>query len=156
MARKGKAAIAGAQLAYATFVEISRSKRWRSLAAKGARPQRLLWASIGTKNPDYSDVMYVESLIAPDTITTVPPETLTLFEDHGSVSRTLDATRAASAQGIVDALAAGGIDFHDVNRTLEEEGIEKFTRSFDRLLVAIGHRRRTPAGGDSRREMATS
>ena len=141
MALRGKAAIAGAQLAYATFAEISRSARWRSLAEKGARPQRLLWASTGTKNPDYSDVMYVESLIGPDTITTVPPETLTLFEDHGMVARTLDDAGAPDAARVMDALAAGGIDFHDVNRTLEEEGIEKFARSFDKLLAGIAERR---------------
>ncbi len=137
MPLRGKAAIAGAQLAYAIFAEISRSPRWQALAAKGARPQRLLWASTGTKNPDYSDVMYVESLIGPDTITTVPPETLTLFEDHGRVARTLDNARAVDAAGVIDALAAGGIDLGDVNRVLEDEGIDKFAKSFDKLLAAI-------------------
>jgi transaldolase len=141
MALRGKAAIAGATLAYAAFGEMSRSARWRSLAAKGARPQRLLWASTGTKNPDYSDVMYVESLIGPDTITTVPPDTLTLFEDHGIVARTLDDAGAPDAAHVMDALAAGGIDLHDVNRALEEEGIEKFARSFDKLLAGVAERR---------------
>jgi transaldolase len=141
MALRGKAAIAGAALAYAAFGEMSRSARWRSLVAKGARPQRLLWASTGTKNPDYSDVMYVESLIGPDTITTVPPDTLTLFEDHGIVARTLDDAGAPDAAHVMDALAAGGIDLHDVNRALEEEGIEKFARSFDKLLAGVAERR---------------
>jgi transaldolase len=138
---RGKAAIAGARLAYSAFCEITRSSRWRSLAAMGANPQRLLWASTGTKDPEYSDVMYVESLIGPDTITTVPRETLKLFEQHGVVSRTLDGTRATDSARVMDALAAGGIDFHHVNRTLEEEGIQKFARSFDSLLAVIGERR---------------
>lgn len=146
MALRGTAAIAGAKLAYAAFCELSRSARWRSLAAKGARPQRLLWASTGTKNPDYSDVMYVESLIGPDTITTVPPETLMLFEDHGIVAYTLDDAGVPDAADVMDALAAGGIDFHDVNRVLEDEGIEKFARSFDRLLAEIAERRLASGG----------
>ena len=141
MALRGKAAIAGAQLAYAAFGDMTRRDRWRLLAAKGARPQRLLWASTGTKNPDYSDVMYVESLIAPDTITTVPPETLTLFEDHGVVAQTLADTDAPEAGHVMDALAAGGIDFRDVNRILEREGIDKFTRSYERVVASLGERR---------------
>jgi transaldolase/glucose-6-phosphate isomerase len=135
---RGKVAIAGARLAYAVFGDITRSARWRSLEAQGAGRQRLLWASTGTKNPEYSDVVYVESLIGPDTITTVPPETLKLFEDHGVVSRTLDGADAADAARVMEALAAGGIDFRNVNRTLEDEGIEKFARSFEQLLAAIG------------------
>lgn len=138
---RGKAAIAGARLAYAAFGGLSQSALWRSLAAKGARPQRLLWASTGTKNPAYSDVMYVESLIGPETITTMPPETLTLFEDHGTVARTLDDAHATDAEHVVSALAAGRIDFDDVNWTLEEEGIATFARSFERLLATIGKRR---------------
>jgi transaldolase len=106
-----------------------------------AKPQRLLWASTGTKNAEYSDVMYVESLIAPDTITTVARETLQLFEDHGIVARTLDGTEVTDAARVMDALAAAGIDFDDVNHTLEEEGIQKFARSLDRLLAAINERR---------------
>jgi transaldolase len=138
---RGKAAIAGARLAYALFREITRSSRWQALAAMDAKPQRLLWASTGTKNAEYSDVMYVESLIGPDTISTMPRETLQLFEDHGTVARTVDGTHATDAARVMDALAAAGIDFDDVNDTLEEEGIQKFTRSFDRLLAAIGERR---------------
>jgi transaldolase len=147
LALRGKAAIAGARIAYAVFGELMRSSRWLALAAMGAKPQRLLWASTGTKNAEYSDVMYVESLIGPDTITTVPPETLELFEDHGVVSRTLNGTHATDAARVMDALAAGGIAFDDVNRTLEEEGIQKFARSFDRLLAAIGERRVARAEG---------
>lgn len=139
---RGKVAIASAQVAYATFLEITRTARWRALEVKGARPQRLLWASTGTKNRQYSDVLYVESLIGPDTITTVPPDTLKLFDDHGRIARTLGDDAAASAQRVMDALTSGGIDFADVNHTLEEEGIEKFIKSFDALLDLIAKKRR--------------
>lgn len=140
---RGQVAIASAQLAYATFLEITRTARWRALEVKGAKTQRLLWASTGTKNPQYSDVVYVESLIGPDTITTIPPDTLKLFDDHGRISRTLgDDTAASSARRVIHALAKGGIDFADVNHTLEEEGIEKFIKSFDALLDVIAKKRR--------------
>jgi transaldolase len=139
---RGKVAIASAQVAYATFLEITRTLRWRALEAKGAKPQRLLWASTGTKNRQYSDVLYVESLIGPDTITTVPPDTLKSFEDHGRIARTLGDDAATSAQRVMDALSSGGIDFSDVNHTLEEEGIEKFIKSFDALLDLIAKKRR--------------
>lgn len=139
---RGKVAIASAQLAYAMFLEITRTARWQALEAKGAKPQRLLWASTGTKNPQYSDVLYVESLIGPDTITTVPPDTLKLFDDHGRIARTLGDDAATSAQRVMDALTNGGIDFADVNHTLEDEGIEKFIKSFDALLDLIAKKRR--------------
>jgi transaldolase len=141
MTLRGRVAIAGAHVAYATFLETSRSVRWRALQAKGAKPQRLLWASTGTKNPEYSDVLYVESLIGPDTITTVPLATLRLFEDHGGISRTLGDDDAKGAHGVFETLANGGIDFADVNRTLEAEGIEKFVKSFDALLNLIAEKR---------------
>ena len=112
-----------------------------SLEAQGARPQRLLWASTGTKNPEYSDVRYVDSLIGADTITTVPPATLRLFEDHGRISRTLGDDDAKDERRMLEALANGGIDFADVNRTLENEGIEKFVKSFDALLHVIAEKR---------------
>ena len=139
---QGKAALAGARLAYETFTEMRRTPRWRALEAKGAQLQRLLWASTSTKNPKYSDVMYVESLIGPDTIATVPPDTLRRFEDHGRISDVLGSGSAGDAQAVMDTLAAGGIDLTDVNRTLEEEGIEKFATSFDKLLAAIAQKRR--------------
>jgi len=138
---QGKVAISGARLAYAMFTEMTRGARWRALEAKGAQRQRLLWASVGTKNPDYSDVMYVESLIGRDTVTTIPPGTLTRFDDHGRVSDALGAGTADEARRVMDALAAGGINFADVNRTLEEEGIAKFTKSFEKLLSTIAQRR---------------
>lgn len=142
----GKVAIAGARLAYAMFAEMTRTARWRALQAKGAQPQRLLWASTGTKNPEYSDVLYVESLIGPDTVTTIPPDTLRRFDDHGRISNALRASSPDDAGRVIGALAAGGIDLADVNRTLEREGIEKFVKSFDALLGAIAHKRRIMTG----------
>ena len=141
-ALRGKVALASAHVAYANFLEMSRSDRWRALQAKGAKPQRLLWASTGIKNPEYSDVFYVDSLIGPDTITTVPPATLRLFEDHGRVSRTLGEDDVSGARRVMEALGKGGIDFADVNHTLEEAGIEKFIKSFDTLLSGIARKRR--------------
>jgi transaldolase len=145
-ALRGKVAIASARLAYGAFLEMARTDHWRALKAKGAKPQRLLWASTGTKNPEYSDVLYVDSLIAPDTITTVPPATLRLFEDHGRVSRTLGEDDAMEARRVMKALADGGIDFADVNHTLEEAGIEKFMKSLDSLLDVIAGKRRALRG----------
>jgi transaldolase len=136
----GKAAIAGARLAYAMFEAQQKSARWQALAAKGAQPQRLLWASTGTKNPKFSDVLYVDSLIGPQTITTVPPETLDKFEDHGRVAPTL-AGSADGAQRVTDAIAAAGIDFEDVYRTLEDEAIVKFETSYKNLLEVVGRKR---------------
>lgn len=140
-ALRGRVAIANARLAYAAFLEMTSGARWKALAIRGARVQRPLWASTGTKNPAYSDVMYVESLIGPDTITTVPPETLRQFQDHGVVERTLPGDMDG-ARRTMNALASGGIDFGDVNRTLEQEGVAKFTKSLDTLLGAIGRKRR--------------
>ena len=108
---RGKVAIANAQLAYAWFRELSQSAAWQRLAAAGARPQRLLWASTGTKNPAYSDVLYVDTLIGPETVNTMPPATLQLFEDHGTVRPTLpdDVERGTGDHGP----AGGGRDrFH--------------------------------------------
>jgi transaldolase len=138
---QGQVAIAAARTAYATFTELTRTPRWRALEASGARPQRLLWASTGTKNAAYSDVMYVESLVGSGTITTVPPETLKRFEDHGQVSDALGAAGASDARRVLEALAAGGIDYADVNRTLEDEGLAKFEKAFTQLLRAIGRKR---------------
>jgi transaldolase len=142
---RGRVGVANARLVYAAFLDITRSVRWRALEAHGAKVQRPLWASTGTKNPAYPDVLYVQSLIGPRTITTVPPETLRLFEDHGVVERTLPED-VSTAQLIMIALEADGIDFADVNRTLEDEGIQKFARSLDRALSAIRQKRRALAG----------
>ena len=139
---QGRAALAHAQLAYTVFEEMIHSDRWRRLEAKGAKPQRLLWASMGTKNRAYSDVMYVESLVAPDTIATVPPHTLRMFEDHGVIVRRLGYGIPNGARQVIAALADGGIDLADVNTTLEDEGIDKFTQSFDRVVRLIGKKRK--------------
>ena len=138
---RGKVAIANAQLAYAWFRELSKSAGWQRLASAGARPQRLLWASTGTKNPTYSDVLYVDTLIGAETVNTMPPATLQLFEDHGTVRPTLPED-ASEARGIMDRLAAGGVDFADVTRALEDDGIEKFAKSFETLLGVIGNKRK--------------
>jgi len=143
-ALRGKIAIANARLAYAWFRDLLDSPRWRALAASGAKPQRLLWASTGTKDPAYSDVLYVDSLIGADTINTLPPQTLQLFEDHGTVRETL-AGDAAEAQRVMDGLRAVAIDFDDVARVLEREGVEKFAHSFETLLGVIAAKRKTLA-----------
>ena len=148
LALRGRVAIANARLAYAAFMETTRSARWRALASSGARVQRPLWASTGTKNPAYSDVLYLEALIGPDTGTTVPPDTLRLFQEHGTVRPTLSGD-PGDAPEVMEALATGGIDFAGVNRVLEEEGIEKFTVSFDKLLGVIREKRSTLAGRTS-------
>jgi transaldolase len=145
MPLRGRVAIANARLAYAAFLKTTRGARWRALASSGARVQRPLWASTGTKNPAYSDVLYLESLIGPDTVTTAPPETLDLFEDHGSVRRTLS-DDPGDAREIMDALAGGGIDFADVNRVLEAEGLEKFAVSLDKVLGVVGRKRQALVG----------
>jgi len=142
---KGRIAVANAQLAYGAFLEFTQGPRWGALAAKGARVQRPLWASTGTKNPAYSVVRYVDSLIGPDTVTTVPPETLEHFEDHGTVRCALTGEALAEGRRLMDALAAAGIDFADVNRVLENEGIEKFAASYRAVLGVIAERRKALA-----------
>ena len=141
---RGRAAIANARLIYAEFRKITRSKRWQSLVAHGVAPQRILWASTGTKNPEYSDVLYVNSLIGHDTITTLPPKTLHLFEDHGQIRRTLPGD-VTTAQRVMNELQAAGIDFRDVDDTLEREAIQKFIDSENKLLDAIRAKRSVQA-----------
>jgi transaldolase len=136
----GTIGIANARLAYAEFERITASDRWRRLAANGAKVQRPLWASTGTKNPAYSDVLYLEALIGPDTVNTVPPDTLRKFEDHGTVAPTL-AGHEEDARGRMERLARLGVDFDDVTLLLEDEGIEKFEKSYAALLAAIGRKR---------------
>jgi transaldolase len=133
---KGKLAVANAKLAYRRYKEIFAGKRWQALEEKGATPQRCLWASTSTKNPEYRDVMYVEELIGPHTVNTMPEETIEAFQDHGEVAPTLE-------QGIDDAkrlfeqLEQAGVDYDDVTATLEREGVEKFSDSFSDLLDGI-------------------
>jgi transaldolase len=133
---KGKLAIANAKLAYQRYKELFAGPRWEALAAKGATPQRCLWASTSTKNPAYSDVMYVEELIGPMTVDTMPEETIRAFQDHGRVAPTLE-QGLDEAQRVFERLAEAGVDYDDVVATLEREGVEKFADSFSELLEGI-------------------
>jgi transaldolase len=133
---KGKLAIANAKLAYQRYKEVFSGERWERLAAKGAVPQLCLWASTSTKNPDYRDVLYVEELIGPDTVDTMPEETIVAFQDHGEVAPTLEAG-LDEARDVFARLEQAGVDYDDVVETLEREGVEKFADSFDELLEGI-------------------
>jgi len=133
---KGKLAIANAKLAYRHYQEVFSGPRWEYLAGKGAVPQRVLWASTSVKNPDYPDTMYVEDLIGPDTVNTLPDATITAFLDHGTVSRTIDADFTGADQ-VMSALADAGIDMEDVGQTLESEGVASFSKSFDELMQSL-------------------
>jgi transaldolase len=137
---KGKLAIANAKLAYQNYLETFAGPRWDALAAKGATKQRCLWASTSTKNPDYRDVMYVEELIGPETVNTMPEETIRAFQDHGKVEPTLTKD-VDEARKLFAALAAAGVDYDDVSETLEREGVQKFTGSFKELLDGISSKR---------------
>ncbi len=132
----GQAAVANAKLAYALFTERFSGPRWSALAAKGARVQRPLWASTGTKNPAYSDVKYVEALIGPDTVNTPPPATLDAFRDHGHVTRTVNADVDA-ARASLSALKAAGVDLREVTDLLLAEGLTSFQKSFDTLIGGL-------------------
>jgi transaldolase len=133
---KGKLAIANAKLAYQRYREIFAGGRWERLAAAGATPQRCLWASTSTKNPEYRDVMYVEELIGPHTVDTMPLETVRAFQDHGRVALTLEESVDEARQVFAD-LAQAGVDYDDVTDTLEREGVEKFADSFAELSEGI-------------------
>jgi transaldolase len=134
---KGKLAVANARLAYKHYQEVFAGPRWEFLAAKGATPQRVLWASTSTKNPDYPDTLYVEELIGPDTVNTMPEETIRAYQDHGDPQPRL-ASGLEDAHGVFDELRAAGIDYDDVTNTLEREGVEKFSDAFAELLQALG------------------
>ncbi len=140
LALRGAIAIANSKLVYQRFREIFSSERWKNLAKRGARVQRVLWASTGTKNPAYSDVLYVDSLIGPDTVNTVPPATLNAFRDHGKVRETVtegvDQARAAIAQ-----LGKLGIDLNAITEKLQEEGVKAFSESMDKLLESLEEKR---------------
>ena len=123
-------------MAYQRFLEVFSGPRWESLAASGALVQRPLWASTSTKNDDYPDTLYVDQLIGPDTVNTLPAATIDAFEDHGTVARTVDAD-PAGAQQVLDDLARVGVDMDDVGRTLEVEGVAAFEKSFDDLLDTL-------------------
>jgi transaldolase len=136
LALRGRAAVAQAQAAYQRFRETFRGPRWEALAARGARVQRPLWASTSTKNPAYPDTLYVDTLIGPDSVNTMPEDTIDAFLDHGIVARTIDADPAA-AQATLDALGDVGVDLDDVGRVLEDQGVAAFAKSFDELIGAL-------------------
>jgi len=136
LALRGRAAVAQARLAYDSFVRTFRGDRWSELARAGAAVQRPLWASTSTKNPAYPDTMYVDELIGPSTVNTLPDTTLDAFVDHGTVGRTIDRD-VESASRDWSNLAAVGVDLDDVGRKLEVEGVSAFEKSFDELLVAL-------------------
>ncbi|HKE74720.1 MAG TPA: transaldolase [Acidimicrobiales bacterium] len=137
LALRGKAAVAQAQLAYGRFLATFSGPRWQALADRGAHVQRPLWASTSTKNPDYADTLYVDTLVGPDTVNTMPESTLDAFDDHGSLARSVDADLGAAAATLT-AISEVGVDLDDVSRTLEEQGVSTFAKSFDELISAIG------------------
>ncbi|MCC7104894.1 MAG: transaldolase [Chloroflexi bacterium] len=141
----GKAAVANAKLAYKRFRQILAEPGWAALAARGAMPQRLLWGSTGTKNPKYSDVLYVDTLIGPDTVNTMPPHTIDAFRDHGqpAVTVTRDVDEAAEQ---LRRLAALGIDLDAVTAKLQADGLAAFATSFDDLLAGVARKRADLAG----------
>lgn len=144
LALKGKVAVANAQLAYEVFQKHFGSDQWRVLEAAGARVQRPLWASTGVKNPDYSDVLYVDTLIGPDTVNTMPVSTIEAFLDHGTVTRTVDADYT-SAHAVANGLAKTGISLDEITTKLETDGIDAFVKSFDELLAGVESKRQSLA-----------
>jgi transaldolase len=135
-ALKGKTALANAQLAYQAYEEVFSSGRWRALEAQGAKTQRPLWASTGVKNQDYPDTLYVSNLIAPDTVNTMPEKTLKSYADHGSPGKPIPKTYKEAAQ-VIKAVADAGVDLDDAFTVLENEGIQKFTDSWDELTESV-------------------
>jgi transaldolase len=142
---RGRLAIANAHLAYGRYRERFADERWRALAAAGAHPQRPLWASTGTKDPAYSDVLYVEELIAPDVVNTMPEATLRAFADHGQATRVLSESTAAAEEVLADARGAG-IDLAAVTAQLEREGVQSFCASYRELIDRIETRLCEPIG----------
>lgn len=137
---KGKLAIANAKLAYAHYLEVFSGPRWEYLKGKGATPQRVLWASTSVKNHDYPDTLYVEQLLGPETVNTMPEETIMAYQDHGEPEARLE-SGLEDARGVFDELAAAGLDYDDLTDTLEREGVEKFSDSFDELMQTLSSKR---------------
>src|SRR5262249_33861357 len=151
-ALKGRVAIANAKMAYQDFKRLFAGARWDKLAASGAKPQRLLWASTGTKNKDYSDVLYVEELIGPDTVNTVPPATLDAFRDHGKLRNSLE-ENIDDARRVLDELQMSGISLDQITADLVKDGVKLFADAADKLYGAVAHKRAVVLGGgiDSQR-----
>jgi transaldolase len=145
LALKGKVAVANAQLAYEKFLDLFGGSEFAPLKAAGAKVQRPLWASTGTKNKDYSDVLYVETLIGPDTVNTMPVATIEAFLDHGTVKRTVDADLAA-AHKVAEELEKAGIALDEITAQLETDGIDIFIKSYDDLLAGVEAKRSQLAG----------
>ena len=137
LALRGKSAIANARLAYGAYQEVLASDRWRILEQAGANPQRPLWASTGVKNDDYPDTLYVSELVVADTVNTMPEKTMEAFADHGEVEGDTVSGRASAAKSLMDQVAAAGIDWTDVMLTVENEGVEKFMKSWDELVETV-------------------
>ena len=137
---KGKLAVANAKLAYQRYKELFAGERWEKLRERGATAQRCLWASTSTKNPAYRDVLYVEELIGPETVNTMPEETIDAFEDHGEVALTLERD-LGEAKRVFERVAEAGVDYDDVVETLEREGVQKFSDSFAELLEGVRAKR---------------
>lgn len=143
---KGKVAIANAKLAYQEYLKLFAGPRWEKLKAKGAQPQRLLWASTGVKTKDYRDTMYVEELIGKDTVNTVPPATLDAFRDHGELRDSLE-ENVDAAKKVLDDLAKTGISLDTITRDLVTDGVKQFADAADKLYGAVAHKRATTLGG---------
>lgn len=140
-ALRGKTAIANAKLAYVKFKEICAGPRFQALARKGARVQRMLWASTGTKNPQYSDTLYVDTLIGPDTINTMPVATMNAYRDHGKPRTTIE-EGLDDARKTLQQLAAAGIDLAAITRKLEDQGVDSFAKDYEKLLAALAEKRK--------------
>jgi transaldolase / glucose-6-phosphate isomerase len=145
-ALKGKVAVANAKLAYQRYLRLFSGERWHALSSNGARPQRLLWASTGTKNKAYSDVLYIDELIGPDTISTMPPATLDAFRDHGKARNTLQAD-VAEAQRVLGELGRAGISLNEVTDKLTDKGVQLFADAADKLLGVVEKKRIAILGG---------
>src|SRR3984885_9504522 len=133
---KGKLAVANAKLAYAHYLEVFAGPRWEYLASKGATPQRVLWASTSVKNPAYPDTLYVEELIGPDTVNTMPEETIKAYQDHGEPQARLQSD-LEGAHALLGELERVGVSYDEVTETLEREGVQKFSESYDQLLKSL-------------------
>src|SRR5207302_5872710 len=143
---KGKIAIANAKLAYQDYKRLFSGPRWEKLKEKGATPQRLLWASTGTKNKEYSDVLYVEELIGPDTVNTMPPATLDAFRDHGKVRDSLE-ENIEEAKYVLAELERSGISLDAITAELVKDGVKLFADAADKLYGAVAHKRAASLGG---------
>jgi transaldolase/glucose-6-phosphate isomerase len=153
-ALKGKVAVANAKLAYQEYKRLFSGARWDKLAAKGAKPQRLLWASTGTKNKDYSDVLYVEELIGPNTVNTVPPATLDAFRDHGKPRDSLEENTEDAKRVLAD-LEKSGISLDAITADLVKDGVKQFADAADKLYGAVAHKRATVLGAGIDRQQLT-